>query len=197
MEKYSVDIIIIAIILICALIGRKNGILSGIITLASAIISTILGKIGAPLLSPYVGKVLSPIIGKAVSAQPQKYIEKFVPTDKMTDFLQAALDKSMDAAQALVKELTLLTQDIVAFFIIFVIMLIIVGKILRFLSLHMPIVKTVNHILGFLFGTFVGIILVILIFSAVTKYISSDSTYISLLPYFENSYFARMVLSKI
>ena len=44
MDNYFVDIAIAAIILICTYIGRKNGIMGGLINIASAIIAFIAGK---------------------------------------------------------------------------------------------------------------------------------------------------------
>ncbi|MBE6989069.1 MAG: hypothetical protein E7432_09910 [Ruminococcaceae bacterium] len=87
-----------------------------------------------------------------------------------------------------------MTQDVIAFFVIFVIMIIAAGVVLRFLSLHLPLIGTVNKTLGLLFGGFAGIILVMILFSAITNYIEAEQSYITLLPYFENSYFAQFFL---
>ncbi|MBQ2910887.1 MAG: CvpA family protein [Clostridia bacterium] len=194
MEKYFVDIAIVAIILLCAAVGRKNGILGGLISIASAVIALIAGKMFTPKVSPYVGKVISPVLTKIVQAEPEKYIAKYIPDEKAAEFAQFALEKGKDVLDLLIEELTFMTQDVIAFFVIFVIMIIAAGVVLRFLSLHLPLIGTVNKTLGLLFGGFAGIILVMILFSAITNYIEAEQSYITLLPYFENSYFAQFFL---
>lgn len=194
MEKYFVDIAILAIILLCAAVGRKNGILGGLISIASAVIALIAGKMFTPQVAPYVGKVISPILTRIIQAEPEKYIAEYIPDEKAAEFAQFALEKGKNVLDLLIEELTFMTQDVIAFFVIFVIMIIAAGVVLRFLSLHLPLIGTVNKTLGLLFGGFAGIILVMILFSAITNYIEAEQSYITLLPYFENSYFAQFFL---
>lgn len=194
MEKYFVDIAILAIILLCAAVGRKNGILGGLISIASAVIALIAGKMFTPQVAPYVGKVISPILTRIIQAEPEKYIAEYIPDEKAAEFAQFALEKGKNVLDLLIEELTFMTQDVIAFFVIFVIMIIAAGVVLRFLSLHLPLIGAVNKTLGLLFGGFAGIILVMILFSAITNYIEAEQSYITLLPYFENSYFAQFFL---
>ena len=87
-----------------------------------------------------------------------------------------------------------MSQPVIAFSVIFVIMVVAANVVLKFLSLNLPLIKTVNKTLGMLFGGFTGIILVMILFSAITNYIEAEQNYITLLPYFENSYFAQFFL---
>lgn len=194
MENYFVDTAVVAVILLCALLGRKNGILSGIINLASAIIALVCGKMFTPAVAPYVGKVIRPILFGAISASPEKYIDKYIPTERMNEFTELALKKGSEVLELLCDELTFLSQNVIAFFVIFVIMIVVSNVILKFLSLHFPLIKTINRTLGMVFGAFVGLILVMILFSSITNYIEAEQSYITLLPYFENSYFARFFL---
>lgn len=194
MENYFVDIAILSIIVICALLGRKNGILAGLINLASAVIALICGKIFTPFVAPYVGKIIHPIFSRVISASPEKYIDKYIPLNRMNEFTELALKKGSEVLDLLCDELTFLSQNVIAFFVIFVIMIVVSNVVLKFLSLHFPLIKTINRTLGMLFGAFVGLILVAILFSSITKYIETEQSYITLLPYFENSYFANFFL---
>lgn len=197
MQTYFVDIAVVAIILLCAYIGRKNGIMAGIINIASAIIGLIAGKIFTPAVSPYVGKLITPMIQKVIQAQPEQYISKYIPDERAADFAASALEKGKDVLELLIEELTIMAQSVIAFFVIFVIIVVAANIVLKFLSLHLPLIKTVNKTLGMLFGGFTGVILVMILFSAITNYIEAEQSYITLLPYFENSYFAQLFLSKL
>ena len=194
MENYFVDIAILAIILVCAYIGRKNGIMGGLINIASAVIGFIAGKMFTPAVAPFVGKVISPVITGIIQAQPEKYIAKYIPDERAADFAAIALEKGKDVLDLLIEELTLMSQTVIAFSVIFVIMVVAANVVLKFLSLNLPLIKTVNKTLGMLFGGFTGIILVMILFSAITNYIEAEQNYITLLPYFENSYFAQFFL---
>lgn len=197
MENYFVDICAVVIILICGTVGYKKGILSGIITIVSSVISVIGAKLLTPYAAPYAGKVIAPIIEKMVVSNPEKYIEKYVSGEHMSSFLDIALEKSLDAAHLLSEELTLLTQELVAFFVLFVIIILLSNKVLRFVSLNFPLIKTVNRFAGMLFGAFVGLVLIVILFSSATKYIVSSENYVSLLPYFENSLVSQIFFDKL
>ena len=197
MENYFVDIAIVAVILLCAAIGRKNGVMGGIINIASSLIALYAGKAYTPQVAPLVGRFVSPVMQKIVEAEPEKYIAKYVPDEKMADFARFALENNKDVLDLLIEELTIMSQSVIAFSVIFVIMLITSNICLKFLSMHLPLIGTVNKTLGMLFGGFTGVILVVILFSAITNYIETEQTYITLLPYFENSYFAQFFLKNI
>ena len=96
MENYFVDICAVVIILICATVGYKKGILSGIITIVSSVISVIGAKLLTPYAAPYAGKVIAPIIEKMVVSNPEKYIEPFAKAgaDILTFHYEAVNDVS-------------------------------------------------------------------------------------------------------
>ena len=196
MEKYLVDAIILIVIAFCAWRGYKNGVLSGIITIASAVLGIVGAKLFTPLLAPYVGKLISPAVTRYVEKWDVQEILGLFTSDKLPSFITKAIDGSEDFLSLLAADLTGYIQDVVAFFIIFVIIIILAGMILRFLSFHLPLFRTVNRLLGCVFGGLVGLCIVSFVCVISLNYLgATQAEYLELTPFLNNSYFIRLIQS--
>lgn len=182
------DVAIVAVVLLFAYFGYKRGILGGLCLIGAAVIANLASKALLPLASPVVGKIIGPYVEKAAMGQTNEFVEKFLPTGDVGAFLDSIAQKGQEVILELAGEITLKLQDMVAFFIIFVIIVFVAYKILAYLSLNLPILKTLNKSVGWLVGAVVGVIVVSICISAFIKYSQVSGTTSINIPYLENSY---------
>lgn len=195
MEQYLVDAIVFLVIAFCAWRGYRNGIMSGIITIASAVLGIVGAKLLTPTVAPYVGKLISPTISQYLAKWDVEQLVGVFTDEKLPKFLTDALGGSQDFLPLLAADLTVYIQDMVAFFIIFVIIMILAGMVLKYISFHLPLFRTVNRMLGCVFGGLVGLCIMALVCSIGLNYLGTNPEYLELTPFVHNSYFVRILQS--
>lgn len=166
---------------IIALIGYKKGFIRMIYTLSSFVIGLILAAMLSPMvenciiektqIDEYLVKKYTEVISDAIEEGKTAVVEKIIdisPTELSNDKSIQLISENQihNAAEELSEE----TIGIIVFVLVWIIVGIILRIILGVLKIVeiLPVVKSVNRILGFLSGALIGLFAIWLFFAIVS-----------------------------
>lgn len=167
------DLIFIAVVLWVALRGKSNGLLAGI----ASLVGTVVGVFGAvwaartwagPLYTDYLGVGIGNKVNQAIAASGGDFAAavsgmEMLPESIRTALAELAQDATGDIAPRVITALEPLVLPLVQALIFLVACLVIkavfalVVRVLRSLN-HLPLLGTLNQMLGFAFGFVTGLV---------------------------------------
>lgn len=199
-----VDIIVIIILAISSITGYFQGIILSVFNLAGFILSYIIARLYYPIIAQFIlnsqniyGKIrgfvdkriYSIFEDKVANINPSPILEGFKLPKSLLDNISNSPQVNTYASElsdvmlnTLSEALTRIFVDIISLIIAFVIAriaIIFIGRLLdRFAEL--PLLKQFNKLFGFGFGLIKGVLIILIIFTILTPFISiSQNSFLS------------------
>lgn len=146
------DIVFIAILALCMIIGMKRGFARSLISVLSTVASVFCGLF---LYVPVSKAIINSELGKVISENVNNILEKTI--SEKTGTIGEAIINMPDASNAL----TSLTTNAIAFVVSVLIIKIIVSVAMAVLNLtvKLPVIKQLNGLIGGALGLLSGIII--------------------------------------
>ena len=202
-----IDVILVAIIGACLVSGWRKGFITTVMNFASFLIAGVGAYLFYPVPADYAyanlflpkitsiieGSILSGGAGMTVTelfaARPQFFVDilnRFSTVDEVEKFYNSGEALTVtDISEFMAAPLARTISNILCFFLVFIVLLIVLNLITIFLDkiCKLPVLKTANTFLGILLGALLGLLFAWLLSAVVAGILPSVSTaYPELLP---------------
>lgn len=181
-----IDVVLIAVFAACLIIGARRGALRAVAGLASSIVGLLGAMKLAPVVSPVIAKIIAPFFAGTVkkaalstgvdgilsSPVAQDTYAGFVklmealklPSTSLDSLFQNAADAGDKLSRAAGDALAQRLAPILAFFALFILLQLAVRVLISLLSHDgIPVISSVNRLLGALLGALTGAVVVLVL----------------------------------